>query len=84
MSSIPLPHEVSIDDASFRHRNCRTQGASVIQSVELLERNERDRKTMVHEMVSVCRRESADIPLALVCAFARDGKSCYMHGTEEE
>ena len=35
-------------------------------------------------MISVCRRDGADIPLAVVCAFARDGKSCYLHRTEEE
>ena len=83
MLTISLPHQVSID-ASFRHRNGRAQGASTIKAVELLERNDRDRKTMVHEMVSVYCCKSADIPLAIVCAFARDGKSCYMRGTEEE
>ena len=56
----------------------------MIQSVELLDRNDRDHKTMVREMVSFCRGKSANIPLAVVCAFARDGKSYYMHGTEEE
>ena len=35
-------------------------------------------------MISVCRRYGADIPLEVVCAFARDGNSCYLHGTEEE
>ena len=83
MPTIPLPYQVSID-ASFRHRNGRAQGANVIQSVELLDRNDRDRKTVVHDMISVCRRDGADIPLAVVCAFARDGKSCYLHGTEED
>ena len=56
----------------------------MVQPIELSERNDRDRKTMVNEMVSVCRRNGADIPLAAVCAFARGGKSCYMHGKEKE
>ena len=83
MPTIALPYQVSID-ASFRHRNGRAQGASVIQSVELMERNACDRKTVVHDMISICRRKGTDFPLAVVCAFARDRKSCYMHGTEEE
>ena len=76
MPTISLPYQVSTD-ASFRHRNGRAQGASVIQSVELLDRNDRDHKTVVHDMISVCRRDDADIPFAVVCAFARDGQSCY-------
>ena len=56
----------------------------MIQSVELFDRNDRDRKIVVHEMISVCRRNGADILLAEVCACAQDEKRCYMHGTEEE
>ena len=56
----------------------------MIQSVKLLERNDRDHKTTVIEMVSVCHLKSTDISLAVVYSLARDGKSCYMHGTEEK
>ena len=74
MWSILLLHQVSIY-ASFRHRNGKVQRASMIQSVELLERSNRDRKTIDHEMISIYRRKSADIPLAVVFTLARDGKS---------
>ena len=83
MSTIPLPYQVAID-ASFRHRSGRAQSASVIQSVKLFEQNDRDRKVVVHDMISVCRHKGIEIPLAVLCGFARDTKRCYMHGAEEE
>lgn len=55
-----------------------------MQSVEELELNDRGRDTSVHDLVSICRRCSATVPLAMHCAFARDGKTCYLHGTEKE
>ena len=57
----------------FRHRNGKAQRASMIQSVELLEQTNHDRKTIDHEMVGIYRRKSADIPLAVVFTLARDG-----------
>ena len=83
MSTIPLPYQVAID-ASFWRRSGRVQGASVIQSVELFEQNDRDRKEVVHDVISVCRHKGIEIPLAVLCGFARDRKRCYMHETEEE
>ena len=83
MPAIVLPYQVSID-ASFRHRIGKAQGASVIQSVELIERNTCDRKIIIHQGISICLCKGANIPFVVVRAFARDGKSCYMHGTEED
>ena len=71
-------------DAGFRHRSRAAQGASVIQSVELKETNEKGRRTEVHDLVSICRRCSTEVPLALHCSFAREGLPCFLHGTEEE
>ena len=83
MSTIPLPYQVAID-ASFRRRSSRAQGASVIRSVRLFEQNDRDRKVVVHNMISVCHHKGIEIPLAVLCGFARDGKRCYMRGMEKE
>ena len=83
MSTILLPYQVAID-ASFRRRSGRAQGASVIQSVELFEQNDRDRKVVVHDMISVCRHKGIEIPLAVLYGFARNRKRCYMYGTEDE
>lgn len=71
-------------DAGFRHRSKAAQGASVIQSVELKELSAKGRRTEVHDLVSVCRRCSGTVPLAMHCAFAREGKRCFLHGTEDE
>ena len=71
-------------DASFRHRNGRAQGASIIQSVQRTSPNYKGRTIDVHDLVSISRRCTLDVPLAVVCAFARDGKRCFFHGTEEE
>ena len=71
-------------DASFRHRNGRAQGASTIQSVQRTSPSEKGRTIDVHDLVSISRRRTPDVPLAVVCAFARDGKRCFFHGTEEE
>lgn len=77
------PSQASID-AGFRHRSRTAQGASVIQSIELKELNEKGRRTVVHDLVSICRRRSEEVQLSLHCAFARDEKACFLHGTEEE
>ena len=77
------PSQASID-AGFRHRSRAAQGASVIQSIELKELNEKGRRTVVHDLVSICRRRSEEVQLSLHCAFARDEKACFLHGTEEE
>ncbi|CAM9433372.1 unnamed protein product [Pylaiella littoralis] len=71
-------------DASFRHRSRVAQGASVIQSVELKEDNEKGRRTVVHDLVSISQRCSEGVHLGLHCAFARDGERCFLHGTEDE
>lgn len=52
--------------------------------MEELELNDRERDTSVHDLVSICRRCSRTVPLAMHCAFARDDKECYLHGTEEQ
>ena len=70
-------------DAGFRHRSRAAQGASVIQSIELKELDEKGRRTVVHDLVSICRRCSEDVHLGLHCAFARDEKRCFLHGTED-
>ncbi|CAN0002290.1 unnamed protein product [Ascophyllum nodosum] len=43
-------------DASFRHRNGRAQGASIIQSVQRTSPNEKGRTIDVHDLVSISRR----------------------------
>ena len=50
----------------------------------MFEWNDRVCKKVVHEMISVCSRKDADISLAVVNVFARDGNSCYMYRMEEE
>ncbi|CAB1112983.1 unnamed protein product [Ectocarpus sp. CCAP 1310/34] len=60
------------------------QGASVIQSVELKDLNENGRRTVVQNLVSICRRCSEKVHLGLHCALARDGERCFLHGTENE
>ena len=71
-------------DASFRHKNGRAQGASIIQSVQRTSPNEKGRTIDIHDLVSISHRCTLDFPLAVVCAFARDGKRCFFHGTKEE
>lgn len=38
----------------------------------------------MHNLVSITRCCTPDIPLSLTCALARDGKRCPVRGTEEE
>ena len=64
-------------DASFRHRNGRAQGASTIQSVQRTPPNEKGRTIDVHDLVSISRRCTPDVPLAVVCAFLATGSDAF-------
>ena len=55
-----------------------------MQSVEELELNDRRRDTSVHDLVGICRRCRATVPLALHCAFTRHGKPYFLHDTEKD
>ena len=58
----------------FSAQDGNAQRAGMFKAVELLERNNHDRKTIDHEMISNYRRKSDDIPPAVVFTLARDGK----------
>lgn len=68
ISTATSPLQASVY-AGFRHRSRAAQGASVIQLVELNELNEKGRCTEVHDLISICRRCSPGVPLALHCCI---------------
>ena len=51
-------------------------------SIELKKLNGKNRRTVVHDLVSICRRCTEDVHLGLHCAFARDEQRLFLRGTE--